>query len=370
MENVVLTKEQLEVLLKNTISEYSKEIGLDSVDRKHGIFPNTTSEDYSKLTKEQRLNKWIKGIVSNNPADSVIVKALSEGTGSAGGFLVPQEFRQEIIRVAEQYGFARKYANVFKTSLDTVNLVAEDGLPTVAWTSENAQITESTSSFTQPSISIKKLAGISAMSRELFEDEKSNLSQYLSQVFGEQIAYKEDEAALIGDGTSSYGSVTGLVSFGGVVVDSGSGSTGASITADNLLELAFSSSISDGERNGAMFIMHPTVLSYIRKLKGSGSGEYLVQPAVASGLPSIWGFPIVTSPVMGIGAEADSKFVVFTNPKRHLHFADREQIQLTIGKEGTVGSNNLFEKDMYAIRVTERVGMACAVAGGVAVLKV
>lgn len=370
MENIQLTKEQLDVLLKNAISEYSKEIGLDKVDRKFGVFPNTTSEDYSKMDKATRLNKWIRSIVSNDPSDIAFVKAMSEGTGSAGGFLVPQEFKQEIIRVAEQYGFARKYANVFKTSLDTVNLVSEATLPTVAWTSEGAQISASDAAYAQPSISIKKLAGLTAMSRELFEDDKSDLQGYLATAFGEQIAYKEDEAALIGDGSSSYGSVTGLVNFGGVVVDSGSGSTGASITADNLLDLAYDSSISDGERNGAMYIMHPTVLSYVRKLKSSGGGDYLVQPATTGGLPSIWGFPIVTSPVMPIGAAADSKFVVFCNPKRHLHFADREQIQISIGKEGTVGATNLFEKDSLAIRVTERVGIVGAIAGGVAVLKV
>ena len=369
MENIQLSKEQLDVLLKNAISEYAKEMGMDKVDRKFGVFPNTTSEDISKMDKSTRLNKWIRAIVSNNPNDIAFVKAMSEGTGSAGGFLVPIEFKQEIIRVAEQYGFARKYANVFKTSLDTVNLVSEATLPTVAWTTEGAQISASDAAYAQPSISIKKLAGITAMSRELFEDEKSDLQGYLAQAFGEQIAYKEDEAALIGDGSSSYGSVTGLLNFGSVTVDSG-GASGAAITADNLLDLAFASGISDGERNGAMYIMNPTVLSYVRKLKGSGSGEYLVQQPIVGSLPSIWGFPVVTSPVMPLGAADADKFVVFCNPKRHLHFADREQIQISIGKEGTVGSTNLFEKDSVAIRVTERVGMVGAIASGVGVLTV
>lgn len=371
MENIQLSKEQLDALLKNAISEYSKEVGMDNIDRKFGVFPNTTSEDYSKMDKATRLNKWIRAIVSNSPNDLAFVKAMSEGTASAGGFLVPVEFRQEIIRVAEQYGFARKYGNVFGTSLDTVNLVSEATLPTVAWTTEAAQITASDAAFAQPSIAVKKLAGITAMSRELFEDDKSNLQAYLASAFGEQIAYKEDEAALIGDGSSSYGSVTGLVNFASTnILDSGSSTTGAGVTADNLLDLAFQSGISDGERNGAVYIMHPTVLSYIRKLKGSGSGEYLVQGSLVNGLPSIWGYPVVTSPVMGIGASANDKFVVFTNPKRHLHFADREQVQISVGREGTVNSINLFEKDSLAIRVTERVGMACAIEGGVAVLKV
>lgn len=367
MENIQLTKEQLDALLKNTIAEYSKEVGMDKVDRKHGVFPSTTPEDYSKLDKTARLNKWIKSIVSNNPSDLAFVKEMSEGTGSAGGFLVPTEFRQEIVRIAEQYGFVRKYANVFGTSLDSISLVAEAGMPTVAWTGENAQISASDASFANPTITVKKLAGITAMSRELFEDEKSNLSSYLSQAFGEQIAYKEDEAGLVGHADSGFS--TGLLGFGTVVVDSGVGSISA-VTADNLLDLAFSSSITDGERNGAMYIMHPTVLSYIRKLKDS-SGSYIIQQPIAGGLPSIWGYPVVTSAVMPhTSAVADTKYLIFCNPKRHLQFADRQQVQISVGKEGTVGANNLFEKDMLAVRVTERVGLTGVLAGGVAVLKV
>lgn len=368
-KNVQLSMEQLETLLKNGIAGIAAELGAGKVERKNGVFPDTTPQDMKELTKEQRVNKFIRAVAKG---DVAVQKALSEGTTTAGGFLVPEEFRLAVIRVAEEYGLIRRLANVFPTGLDTINLAASNAENTVAWISENSIITETTASFTSPTIAIKKLAGITAMSKELFNDEKANLLSFISGVFGEDIAKKEDQAGLIGDGTSTYGSQTGLLNVSGInALAAPSGATSYfDFTADDYLDTIFQSAMTGGSRSGGAFVMHPIVFSKLRKVKTSGSGEYVVQMPTAPGVPpSIWGYPIEVSEVMPSTDAAATKFVGFANFRRHCYFADRQSMELTIGTEGTVGSNNLFEKDMLALRVVNRVGLVWVLGAKLASLK-
>ncbi|MFN9899234.1 MAG: phage major capsid protein, partial [bacterium] len=46
------------------------------------------------------------------------VKAHSEGVNSAGGFLVPDEFENEIVTLREQYGVFRRNARVMPLASD------------------------------------------------------------------------------------------------------------------------------------------------------------------------------------------------------------------------------------------------------------
>lgn len=365
---VTLSMPELENLVKNSVTEIAKELGVGQVERKHGVFPETTPEDMKGLSKTQRVNKFIRAVATGDVATQ---KALSEGTTTAGGFLVPEEFRLDILRVAEQYGLVRRYANVFPTSLDTINLAASNAENTVSWTTESNQITETTASFTSPTINVRKLAGITAMSSELFNDEKANLLAFLAGVFGEDIAKKEDQAALIGDGTSTYGSYTGLLNFASTNLQAAqSGATSyQNFTPDDYLDLIYQAGMTEGARSGGAYVIHPTVFAAIRKAKASGSGEYVVQmPIDPNTPPSLWGYPVLVSQAMPSTDASATKFVGFGNFKR-LYFADRQQMQLTVGSEGTVGSNNLFEKDMLALRVTNRCGMVWTLESKLAVLK-
>jgi len=66
---------------------------------------------------------------------------------------------------------------------------------------------------------------------------------------------------------------------------------------------------------------------------------------------------------------ANSPYVGFSNMRRHCYFADRQSMGIAIGTEGTVNSDNLFEKDMSAVRVTERIGGTWVLETGVGLLK-
>ena len=54
--------------------------------------------------------------------DVVSIKALSEGTDSEGGYLVPEEFRAEVIQELLEYSVMRNLARVFPMGTDTLDI--------------------------------------------------------------------------------------------------------------------------------------------------------------------------------------------------------------------------------------------------------
>jgi HK97 family phage major capsid protein len=89
-----------------------------------------------------------------------------------------------------------------------------------------------------------------------------------------------------------------------------------------------------------------------------------------AGMPNtIWGLPYVKSTVFpkttDVGSQANKPFMAIYDP-RYLMIGDRRNITLEFSKEATVTSSdgetsiNLFEQDMVAIKVTERIDIQLA----------
>lgn len=369
-----LNMQELETMFKSVLETRIKELGLDEIDRKHKIFSVEDEKNYASTSEKQRLKDFVKSVFmkDRNAMSKVynsfgMEKALSEGTTTAGGFLVPDQFRTQVIHVAEIYGKARQEANVFGFSGDTLYLTTDNGVVSVAWTAENNPIPHSQPVFAQPSISIKKLAGITAMSNELLADAQFDIVAYLAQLFGEQIAYKEDLAFFTGDGTSTYGSITGLTNFASTSVQTMTSTSIADITAQDINNLVFK--VPTKYRSGAKLYMHPTIFSYI-KTNQATTGEYIiVDPTNPNQNPKMFGYDVVEVEAMPTSDAANSPYVGFSNMRRHCYFADRQSMGIAIGTEGTVNSDNLFEKDMSAVRVTERIGGTWVLETGVGLLK-
>jgi HK97 family phage major capsid protein len=57
----------------------------------------------------------------------------NEGTNTAGGYLVPQEFYADVLFLLNEYGFARKYCAQIQMSSNILNVSTLTGKPSVAW---------------------------------------------------------------------------------------------------------------------------------------------------------------------------------------------------------------------------------------------
>jgi HK97 family phage major capsid protein len=364
MENPVvqMNMEELKTLLMGAIGEQIKAAGLDKVDRAHGVFPGV--EDVKNMTKTDRIKAWLRSIVMKNPSaeDLAIAKAINTEATTVGLGFVPDEFRTEVIRVAENFGIVRRLCSVFPTDAPSVNLHQANGVITVAWVSEGNAFSESNPTFTEPEITIGKMGAISVLSNELFKDSKFPIVQYIAELYGEALAGEEDKQALIGTGSPFHGLVGGTIT-GLVAATADSAASYKNFSPDDVLNLAMG--VAEKYRNGGAYFMHPTVLAALAlSFKAAGSGDYLLTRPTEKGLAtSIWGYPVYTSEKLPSSDAASTKYIGFANPKRCYMF-DNQAMELMATNVGVVGSNNLFEKDLQAIRVTERIGIGWTLGAG------
>ena len=139
-----------------------------------------------------------------------VTRALSEGQNEYGGFLVPEEFGNDLIDLREQYGVFRQFAKVVPMASDTRTDPRRTGGLTAYFVNEGDAITASDKSWDRVSLTAKKLAVLARVSSELNEDSVISLGDDLAGEMAYAFANKEDECGFNGDGTSTYGGIVGV----------------------------------------------------------------------------------------------------------------------------------------------------------------
>ena len=204
--------------------------------------------------------------------------ALSIGTDSEGGYLVPDEYEKKLIEALEDEVFFRSLATVINTSSGDRKIPIVTSKGEAAWIDEGGQFPESDDSFGQTTISAYKLATMIKVSDELLNDSVFNIEAYISKEFGRRIGTKEEEAFFIGDGT---GKPTGIFNATGGA-DTGVTAASTNITFDDVMDLYYS--LRAPYRNKATWLLNDSTVKAIRKLK-DGNGNYIWQPSVREGEP-------------------------------------------------------------------------------------
>jgi len=215
---------------------------------------------------------------------------LSTSPDVDGGYLVPEEFENQIVTGLEETNVIRSIAKVITTS-------AERKIPIAAthsiaqWTLENAAYTESNPTFDQKTVDSFKLTDLVKVSVELLQDSYFDLEAYIVQEFARAFGAAEEEAFCIGTGTGQPTGIFNATNGGHVGVTAGSATA---ITLDNLLDLIYA--LKAPYRKNAKFLMKDTTVSAIRKLKDN-NGAYLWQPSVQANQPDkLLGYDLYTSP--------------------------------------------------------------------------
>jgi HK97 family phage major capsid protein len=176
-------------------------------------FPGTKDEaDY----KAYAFGQWIRGTVLGNAkaakwCNEHGVKSQTEGTNSEGGFTVPEIVSSSLIWLRNEYGVARRYSRVYPMTSDVLNVPNASTSTTTYYPGEATAITASDIVFSQVALTAKKLAILTIVSKELNEDTVIDFGATLAQDFAYGLALAEDAAAFQGDGSSTYGSITGIM---------------------------------------------------------------------------------------------------------------------------------------------------------------
>ena len=180
-----------------------------------------------------------------------------------------------------------------------IPVVASHGSAT--WMDEESAFTESDETFTQVTLSAYKVGTILKVSDELLNDAFFNLERYIAAEFARRIGVAEEEAFLLGNGSSKP---TGLLNTTGGAEIGVTAASPTAITMDEVIDLYHS--LKAPYRKNASFVINDGTIKAIRKLK-DGQGQYLWQPSVTVGTPdTILHRPVITSqfmPTAGSGAK-------------------------------------------------------------------
>ncbi len=381
-----LTKDEFTNLITGITSQALdakiKELGLDRVDRKFGMFPSylvgKSEEELAKMEKKERVATFIKAVFRKDMGTLASMKALNEGTGSAGGFQVPEEFAAEINRIAEDFGLVRRFARRIPMSTDTMNVPRLGSSVSVTFPGENVAGVESEPVWQNVQLLAKTAVGLTVTSNELLADANISIVDLLAELFAEALAGEEDKQGLAGTGSP----FTGILEDAGVgVIDMSSGNTAfTDVTLDDLRDMI--SKLKPLALVGASFTMHRDSWGVIQKLKDSDAAYHIsaanpvLLPGATEGriggviVGAIWGYPVWLSEKMPNGGASaiSTKFIAFGN-YRHLWFGDRAAMTMSISDAATVGANNTFEQNQSAVRVTQRYALAVGLPDGFSVLK-
>ena len=151
------------------------------------------------------------------------MKALSEGTDSAGGFLVPEQFAAGIEQTALESAIVRPLARKMPMTTDTLNYpIVKDtthsssvhGGIIAYWTEEAGSKTVGQPTFGRIKLIAKKLTGFTYASDELLEDSAVSLEALLIKLFGDGITWFEEEAFWQGNGA---GQPLGIMNSGALI---------------------------------------------------------------------------------------------------------------------------------------------------------
>jgi HK97 family phage major capsid protein len=243
-------------------------------------------------------------------------RALSVGTGSAGGFNVPDELMRELERALLAFGGMRERCRVIRTETGadlpwpTTNDTAQKG----QIIAENAQANEQDVAFAQLVLnSFLYSSKIVRVSVQLLQDNAVNVPSLLGELLGERIGRILNEHFTTGTGT---GQPNGIITAAptGFTAPNGDSQT-TTWKYSSIVELEHS--VDPAYRRGASFMMADSSLKKT-KLIVDTTGRPLWAASIATGAPdTLMGYPIVIN--QDVAAMAISaKSVVFGDLSKYL----------------------------------------------------
>lgn len=138
-------------------------------------------------------------------------RALSTIANTLGGALVPDSFERSIIDLREEYGTFRRKARVTPMASDTTIVPRRTGGVTAYYVGDNTEITASDKTWDQVELTARKLAVLTKYSSEIAEDAIISLADDLASEIAYSFSVAEDQAGFLGDATSTYGGISGLI---------------------------------------------------------------------------------------------------------------------------------------------------------------
>lgn len=286
-----------------------------------------------------------------------------EGENSRGGYLVFPTMEAAIVKLREQYGVARRNFGVKSMTGDTHSWPREEGSHTVYYPEEGGEITASAMKWGQCTLTAKKAAILARMSSELSEDAVVSMADELAENMAWKFSYAEDLNGFVGDGTATYGGMTGIVTkiadaagvtYAGSIYDAITGNT-----AFSTLDLAdFEAVIGKlpvyAQARAKWYVSKAGWAASMLRLLDAAGGNTAAMLA-AGGPVTFLGYPVEFVQVMNstLTVQASTVLLLLGDLTQCCYLGNRRGIRVD------TSTDRYFELDQLAVKASERFGITC-----------
>lgn len=355
----------------NQLTEDEKR-ALEGKEKKKSTIPAQAMQRYGTLKsfkgekaneRAYRAGQWFMAALFGNQRSAqfckdngIELRAQSEGINSAGGALVPSELLQVIIDLREQYGVFRRECRVVPMTSDSLTIPRRVGGVTAYFMGEGDDITESDKNWDSVNLVAKKLGALIRYSSELAEDAIIDIADDLASEIAYAFALKEDQCGFIGDGTSTYGGITGAAvkidtaPHTASVVTAAAGNTAFSTLDEADFDAVIGALPEYASMNAKWYISKVGYANSMQRLMYAAGGN--TTETVAGKTQMMFkGYPVVISQVLNKTVAADTSAIkcLFGDLSMAAALGNRRDITLKTSED------RYFESDQVAIRGIERV---------------
>ena len=292
------------------------------------------------------------------PKRKLIKNAMSSTDPSLGGFLIPEEFRTEMLQLALSEAVVRPRAMVIPMTTLRVAIPIVDVTSNVSsvyggivgyWTEEGAAMTQSQPRFGRVALEAKKLTAYTEVPNELREDSNPSAEAFLRMSFPRAIAWFEDVAFLTGSGAGEPLGVFNTNNSAIVAVPKESGQATGTIVWENIVNMY--ARMLPSSLNSAVWVVAPDTLPQLLTtalVVGVGGAPIGMANFDGQSGPamSLLGRPVIVSEkVSALTNQGDINFVDFG---QYL-IGDR------MAMSAELSTDYKFANDVTAFRFIERV---------------
>ncbi len=289
---------------------------------------------------------------------NMATKAMSQGTDTAGGYIVPEEAIQQVIE--------RLKANVVAYDLGARDMPST-GVPvtipklttsaTGYWVSENSTITASDLGFEQINMTPKTVAGRVILSNLLLETSAPTADAIIEQDLASQLGLAVDLGVLNGSAGGGAGEPVGIMQTTGVGTFTTALRSNAAPTVPELMDAVLDLDNANALRGRLGWSMHPIALSKCRQIEEDGGNTYVPVTAVNTSTgfaDTLFGYPVRTSTQMTAPTTGAAT--------RSICFGNWDDVMICrwggMRLLASDSSDDAFSKDQTHIRATMRMDAA------------
>ncbi len=282
--------------------------------------------------------------------------AFSSTIPSEGGFLIPEEFRSELLRIALSSSIVRPRARVIPMAVPRIKFPMVDSTSNASsvhggivayWSEEGGTLAASSAKFGAVTLDAQKLTAYAEIPNELLTDSAISVGAFVDQTFPEALAWFEDVAFVRGTGV---GEPLGFLHAGNtsqVSVAKETGQGAATLVWENIVKMY--ARMLPTSLGSAVWIANIDTFPELATMAlsvGTGGGPIWLTDGTTGSPMSILGRPVIfTEKVDTLGTAGDLNFVDLS----YYLIGDRQQMS------AMTSEHFRFSTDTTAYRIIQRV---------------